>query len=203
MDCEKWPNDFMFMQRVHYWYVNKEFYTKKTKRIREYAPDGRSEHQLFNLFIVVALVLVFIFNNTYFAYSSIFMYTINLFLETICFLYVAKYFEYEGLQKIAMLMQLAFFHLSHLLIKNVLGCFGAEVDDYCSLSIPEIKKKTFINLVYTNLTNERAKEKEYINNMKRGALVIKKPEKVSKPKSNPKFDGIKWSELPYDFKMMT
>lgn len=68
------------------------------------------------------------------------MYTINLFLETICFLYMAKYFEYEGLQKIAMLMQLAFFHLSHQLIKNVLGCFGADADDYVNLSMPDTKR---------------------------------------------------------------
>ena len=66
------------------------------------------------------------------------MYTINLFLETICFLYMAKYFEYEGHQKIAMLMQLAFYHLSHQLIKNVLICFGADTDEYVNASMPEI-----------------------------------------------------------------
>ena len=82
-------------------YVDKN---PKSGKMQEYAADGRSEHQIFNVFIVVALICVFIFNNTYFLYSSIFMYTINLFLETICFLYMAKYFEYEGLQKIAMLM---------------------------------------------------------------------------------------------------
>ena len=41
------------------------------------------------------------------------MYTINLFVETISFLYMAKYFEYDASTTVAMVMQLAFFYLSH------------------------------------------------------------------------------------------
>ena len=67
------------------------------------------------------------------------MYTINLFAETLAFLYMAKYFEYDGSQQIAMFMQLGFFHNSHRLVASVLGFFGTDVYDYQNLSLPEIK----------------------------------------------------------------
>lgn len=67
------------------------------------------------------------------------MYTINLFIETISFLYMQKYFEYDGSTYVAMVMQLVFFYLSHQLIKGVLKCFGCEDNVYHNLSIPEIK----------------------------------------------------------------
>lgn len=61
------------------------------------------QHHTLNILIVIGLFTVLIINAVILN-SSIFMYTINLFLETICFLYVAKYFEYEGYQKAAMLL---------------------------------------------------------------------------------------------------
>jgi len=67
------------------------------------------------------------------------MYTINLFVETLCFLYMAKYFEYDGSETVAFVMQLVFFYLAHQLVKGVMKCFGAEEDDYQNLSMPEIK----------------------------------------------------------------
>ena len=153
----------MFMQRIHYMYVDAEAepfsvkanvyerssIVKPSSVVNDKFDDDeepvakeivKPEHSVFNVMIVFALICVFVVNNTIFINSSIFMYTINLFLETICFLYMAKYFEYEGLQKIAMLMQLAFFHLSHQLIKNVLGCFGADTEEYVNLSMPEVKR---------------------------------------------------------------
>ena len=67
------------------------------------------------------------------------MYTINLFVETLSFLYMAKYFEYDDSNIVALVMQLLFFYLSHQLIKCVLKCFGCEEDEYLNLSVPEIK----------------------------------------------------------------
>jgi hypothetical protein len=45
-----------------------------------------------NVYIILSLVSVFFVNNTVFVYSSLFMFTINLFVETLSFLYMAKYF---------------------------------------------------------------------------------------------------------------
>ena len=46
--------------------------------------------------MILTSICVFFLNNNIFAYSSQYMYTINLFVETLCFLYMAKYFEFEG-----------------------------------------------------------------------------------------------------------
>ena len=87
----------------------------------------------------MSLVSVFFVNNTVFVYSSLFMFTINLFVETLSFLYMAKYFQYEGSDIVAFVMQLLFFYLSHQLLKSVMKCFGAEEEEYLNLSFPEIK----------------------------------------------------------------
>jgi len=92
-----------------------------------------------NVFMILSSVLVFFVNSTVFVYSSQFMYTINLFVETLSFLYMAKYFEYEGSESVALAMQLVFYYLAHQLIKSVLKCFGAEYDEYQNLSMPEVK----------------------------------------------------------------
>jgi hypothetical protein len=67
------------------------------------------------------------------------MYTINLFVETLSILYMAKYFEYDGASSVAFCMQIVFFYLSHQLVKSILGCFGAVIEEYHNLSFPEIK----------------------------------------------------------------
>jgi len=63
--------------------------------------------------MILSSVSVFFVNNTVFVYSSQFMYTINLFVETASFLYMAKYFEYDGSYLVATVMQIVFFYLSH------------------------------------------------------------------------------------------
>lgn len=48
--------------------------------------------------------LMFFINNAFFVQQSLFMNTINLFLETLVVLYAAKYFQYEGSDNMALAM---------------------------------------------------------------------------------------------------
>jgi hypothetical protein len=41
--------------------------------------------------MILTTVSVFFVNNTILVYSSLFMFTVNLFVETLAFLYMAKY----------------------------------------------------------------------------------------------------------------
>jgi len=85
------------------------------------------------------------------------MYTINLFIETLSFLYMAKYFEFDGSSTAAMVMQLVFYYLCHQLIKSVFKCFGAEDDVYHNLSLPEIKINKLKQII---LSEQQAKKEE-------------------------------------------
>ena len=106
---------------------------------KEYG-SGIPQEKGLSVFLIFSSLCVFFVNNTVFANTSKFMYTINLFVETLCILYVAKYFEYDGAHSVALFMQLVFFYLSHQLVKSILECFGGtEIDDYHNLSFPEIK----------------------------------------------------------------
>lgn len=63
-----------------------------------------NQQRSINVFMILSSVSVFFVNNTVFVYSSQFMYTINLFVETLSFLYMAKYFEYDGSDTVAFVM---------------------------------------------------------------------------------------------------
>lgn len=63
-----------------------------------------NQQRSINVYIILSLVSVFFVNNTVFVYSSLFMFTINLFVETLSFLYMAKYFQYEGSDIVALVM---------------------------------------------------------------------------------------------------
>jgi hypothetical protein len=108
-----------------------------------------SHQRSINVYIILSLVCVFFINNTVFVSSSLFMYTIHLFVETLSFLYLAKYFQYEGSDIVALVMQLLFFYLSHQLLKSVLKCFGAEEEEYLNLSLPEIKLNKMKSFILT------------------------------------------------------
>jgi hypothetical protein len=54
--------------------------------------NDMNQQRSINVYIILSLVSVFFVNNTVFVYSSLFMFTINLFVETLSFLYMAKYF---------------------------------------------------------------------------------------------------------------
>lgn len=62
---------------------------------------------------------------------------------------MAKYFEYDGSDTVAFVMQMVFFYLSHQLIKGVLKCFGADEDEYINLSLPEIKINVLKAIIVT------------------------------------------------------
>lgn len=88
------------------------------------------------------------------------MYTINIFAETLAFLYMAKYFEYDGSQNIAMFMQLGYFHNSYRMVKSVLSFLGADVYDYQNFSLPEMKIQKLKSYILT--LSKQQKEEEII-----------------------------------------
>jgi hypothetical protein len=101
--------------------------------------EGSKDSQYLNGFLVLGTLSMLFVNNTFFINQSNFMYTINIFAETLAFLYMAKYFEYDGSQNIAMFMQLGYFHNSYRMVKSVLSFLGADVYDYQNFSLPEMK----------------------------------------------------------------
>ena len=132
------------------------------QEVRQREKDMKEQRSI-NVYIILSLVSVFFVNNTVFVYSSLFMFTINLFVETLSFLYMAKYFQYEGSDVVALVMQLLFFYLSHQLLKSVLKCFGTEEDEYLNLSLPEIKlnkMKSYLLSVQTAKSEEMANSNE-------------------------------------------
>jgi hypothetical protein len=116
------------------------------EELAERAKDLNQQRNI-NVFMILSTVSVFFLNNTVFIYSSLSMFTINLSVETVSFLYMAKYFQYEGSDIVALVMQLLFFYLSHNLLKNVLKCFGAEDGEYVNLSVPEISVEKMKSII--------------------------------------------------------
>lgn len=144
-ECVKWPYDYTFIRQLHYMYeqVHGNNHHGKSREelleeLQQRSKDMNSQRNI-NVFMVCSTVGVFFVNNTIFVYSSLFMFTVNLFVETMCFLYMAKYFQYDGSDYVALVMQLLFYYLSHRLLKSVLKCFGADEDEYVNLSWPEVK----------------------------------------------------------------
>lgn len=97
LECQKWPFDYTFIRQFHYFYdqtmTNSSGKTRDQilAELKEREQDINQQRSI-NVYIILSLVCVFFINNTVFVSSSLFMYTIHLFVETLSFLYLAKYF---------------------------------------------------------------------------------------------------------------
>ena len=61
---------------------------------------------------------------------------------TLAFLYMSKYLDYEGSHLLASCIQFSLFYIAHQMFKNILQCFGVDINEYHNLSLPDMEIKS-------------------------------------------------------------
>ena len=111
------------------------------------------------MLVIPALILIYYLNILCFKKTSHSMYTINLIVGTLSFLFLSKYYDYYDSQINSTVISIVFFYLSHQMLGSLIRCFGGIPGRYVNISLPEVDIKSFT--IYTISKSHYAdKEKE-------------------------------------------
>lgn len=79
------------------------------------------------LMIIPALLLV-LFNMLFFQERSHSIYTINLIICTLGFLFLSKYYDYYDSQANSTILSIVFFYVNHQMLRSIVVMFNKEAD---------------------------------------------------------------------------
>lgn len=99
------------------------------------------------MLVIPSLILIYYFNILCFKKTSHSMYTINLIVGTLSFLFLSKYYDYYDSQINSTVISIVFFYLSHQMLGSLIRCFGGIPGRYVNISMPEVDNKSFT--IYT------------------------------------------------------
>ena len=111
------------------------------------------------LMIIPALLLVLL-NIFFFQERSHSIYTINLIICTLGFLFLSKYYDYYDSQPNSTILSIVFFYVNHQMLRSIVVMFNKEADQFVNISFPEVNIKHLTNDLMTNMKNEQGRKDE-------------------------------------------